>query len=150
TLLFQVVRFEPKDFRQRRPDGNGGWTWSLGETRRVLYRLPQIATAIRRGEAVYIVEGEKDAHTLGERGLTATTNPGGANKWRPDYADPLRGADVVIIGDNDQAGRDHVAKVASWRGTPGARVQSCCSVAGVSGEGRHHQMDRGRAHRCRT
>jgi Protein of unknown function (DUF3987) len=113
VLLFQVVRFEPKYFRQRRPDGNGGWTWSLGETRRVLYRLPQIATAIGRGEAVYIVEGEKDAHTLGERGLTATTNPGGANKWRPEYAEALRRADVVIIGDNDQAGRDHVAQVAS-------------------------------------
>ena len=32
-LLFQVVRFEPKDFRQRRPDGNGGWTWKLGDAR---------------------------------------------------------------------------------------------------------------------
>ena len=25
NLLFQVVRFNPKGFRQRRPDGNGGW-----------------------------------------------------------------------------------------------------------------------------
>ena len=24
-LVFQVVRFDPKDFRQRRPNGNGGW-----------------------------------------------------------------------------------------------------------------------------
>ena len=24
-LIYQVVRFEPKDFRQRRPDGQGGW-----------------------------------------------------------------------------------------------------------------------------
>ena len=29
-LLFQVVRYTPKGFRQRRPDGNGGWIWSLG------------------------------------------------------------------------------------------------------------------------
>src|SRR5215469_16820431 len=36
-LLFQVVRFEPKDFRQRRPDGSGGWTWKLDNTRRILY-----------------------------------------------------------------------------------------------------------------
>src|SRR5262249_31580623 len=107
----------------RRPDGNGGWTWSLGETTRVLYRLPQIATAIGRGEAVYIVEGEKDANTLGERGLTATTNPGGANKWRPEYAEALRGADVVIIGDNDQAGRDHVAQVASSLHSVARRVR---------------------------
>ena len=27
TLLYQVVRYEPKTFRQRRPDGNGGWIW---------------------------------------------------------------------------------------------------------------------------
>src|SRR5262245_63486625 len=40
-LLYQVVRLEPKDFRQRRPDGKDGWTWSAGE-RRVLYRLPEL------------------------------------------------------------------------------------------------------------
>jgi hypothetical protein len=39
--LFQVVRLDPKDFRQRRPNGKGGWSWSLGKTRRVLYRLPR-------------------------------------------------------------------------------------------------------------
>jgi hypothetical protein len=38
SLLYQVVRCNPKDFRQRGPDGNGGWIWSLGEKRRVLYR----------------------------------------------------------------------------------------------------------------
>src|SRR5262249_5124541 len=32
TLLYQVVRYEPKDFRQRRPDGNGDWTWKIGDT----------------------------------------------------------------------------------------------------------------------
>jgi hypothetical protein len=29
NLLFQVCRFEPKDFRQRQPDGNGGWVWKM-------------------------------------------------------------------------------------------------------------------------
>src|SRR5215471_19110752 len=38
-LLFQVVRYQPKDFRQRRPDGSGGWIWKLNGTRRVLSRL---------------------------------------------------------------------------------------------------------------
>src|SRR5262245_8133447 len=37
--LYEVVRLEPKDFRQRRPDGRGGWFWNLDGTRRVLYRL---------------------------------------------------------------------------------------------------------------
>ncbi len=53
ALLFQVVRFEPKDFRQRRPDG-GGWSWSVAGVRRVVYRLHELAE-IRR---VYHVEGE--------------------------------------------------------------------------------------------
>ena len=122
-LLYQVVRREPKHFTQRRPNGNGGWIWSLGGTRRVLYRLPQLRPAIERAETIYIVEGEKDADALGEFGLTATTNAGGANKWRVEYAEALRGADVVIIGDNDQAGRDHVTQVASSLSGVASRVR---------------------------
>ena len=45
-LLFQVVRFEPKGFRQRRPDGRGGWTWKLGDVRRVVYHLPEVLAAL--------------------------------------------------------------------------------------------------------
>jgi len=59
-LLFQVVRFDPKDFRQRRPDGNGGWIWSVKGVRRVPYRLPELVAATP-GSDVYITEGEKDA-----------------------------------------------------------------------------------------
>src|SRR5439155_3256248 len=59
-LLFEVVRFPGKQFRQRRPDGNGGWLWKLGETRRVLYQLPQVLEARSSGATIYIVEGEKD------------------------------------------------------------------------------------------
>ena len=35
-LIFQVVRYEPKSFAQRRPDGNGGWIWKLDGIRRIL------------------------------------------------------------------------------------------------------------------
>jgi hypothetical protein len=112
-LLFQVLRYEPKAFSQRRPDGKGGWIGSLGDVRRVLYRLPLIRAAIDRGETVYLVEGERDVHKVEKIGFTATTNPGGARKWRPDYSEMLRGADVVIIGDNDDAGRAHLGLVAA-------------------------------------
>jgi Protein of unknown function (DUF3631) len=113
ALLFQVVRLAPKGFRQRRPNGKRGWTWSLGDTRRVLYRLPEVRDAVARGRTVLIVEGEKDADNLRGLGVTATCNPGGANKWRTEYNESLHGADVVIIGDNDEPGRAHVAHVAS-------------------------------------
>jgi putative DNA primase/helicase len=44
-VLYQAVRFKPKDFRQRRPDGNGGWVWSMRDVRRVLYQLPELLDA---------------------------------------------------------------------------------------------------------
>lgn len=107
--LYDVVRFEPKTFRQRRPDG----TWGLGDTRRVLYRLPDIAGAIANGEPVYLVEGEKDADAIANTGATATTNPMGAGKWRDDYSLQLANAtQVVIVADNDDPGREHATAVA--------------------------------------
>lgn len=116
TLLFEVVRRDPKGFSQRRPDGHGGWQWSLNGTRRVLYRLPELLAA-NLSRSVYIVEGEKDANRLASAGLTATTNPGGAGKWRSEYAEHLRGRPVVILPDNDEPGRRHAEQVArSLRG----------------------------------
>src|SRR5262245_10521368 len=109
TLLFQVVRFEPKDFRPRRPDGK----YSLEGVRRVLYRLPDVIKAVAESWTIYLVEGEKDADNLRKLGAIATTNAGGANKWRSEYNDALRGADVVLLPDNDDPGRKHVEQVAA-------------------------------------
>ena len=115
TLLYQVVRFDPKDFRQRRPDGSGGWTWKLGGTRRVLYGLPGLIEAVKAGWTIYIVEGEKDADAINRldsgADFFATCNPGGAGKWRSDYAELLRGARVVVIADRDEPGRKHALDV---------------------------------------
>ena len=71
ALLFQVARFDPKDFRQRRPDGNGGWIWSLGEARRVLYRLPELLEAVATEKTIFIAEGEKAVDALVELGVPA-------------------------------------------------------------------------------
>jgi hypothetical protein len=108
ALLYQVVRFDPKDFRQRKPDDNGGWTWTLNGVRRVLYHLPRLLMA----ETVYIVEGEKDADRLWSLGIPATTNPQGAGKWRAEYSESLRGKRVVILPDNDDAGEQHAQTIA--------------------------------------
>jgi hypothetical protein len=40
-VLFQAIRYEPKGFAQRRPNGNGGFTYSLDGVRRIPYRLPE-------------------------------------------------------------------------------------------------------------
>lgn len=112
TLLFQVVRTAPKDFRQRRPDSKGGWIWNLKDTRLVLYRLPDVV----KSESVLIVEGEKDVETAYRLGLpecwAATCNPMGAGKWRPEYSDMLQGKRVVILPDADDPGRRHGENVA--------------------------------------
>ena len=110
-LLYQVVRFYPKEFRQRKPDGNGGWEWSTKGIRRVLYRLPELLVS-KPDAPVFIVEGEKDADRLASIGLVATTNAMGAGKWVADYNEPLRGRSVIVLPDNDNAGREHGQTVA--------------------------------------
>ncbi len=110
--LYQVVRYEPKDFRQRRSDGNGGWQWGLGDTRRVLYRLPEVRAVAEAGWRAYVTEGERDADAIAELGLCGTTSPHGAGKWRPEYAESLRGAEVVVVADKDAPGRAHAQTVA--------------------------------------
>jgi hypothetical protein len=110
-ILFQVERFEPKDFRQRRPDGKGGWISNLDGVRRVPYRLPELIAA-PKDKWVFIVEGEKDADALARLGLVATTNPGGAEKWRPEFNLHFKRRRVAIVPDNDEAGQKHSRQVA--------------------------------------
>ena len=113
ALLFQVVRFDPKDFRQRRPDESGGWTWKLDGVPPVLYGLPELQVG-DSSEWVFVVEGERDADNLAALGLLATTNPGGAGKWGKLADDSaLYGRRVAIIADKDKAGATHAQDVAA-------------------------------------
>ena len=110
TLLYQVLRYEPKDFRQRQPDGKGGWIWSAGERRRVLYRWPEVQKF--PDATVFITEGEKDADRIASLGHCATTVASG--KWTDECVKALAGRDVLILEDADEAGRKkaHVAATA--------------------------------------
>jgi len=111
-LLYQVVRFEPKDFRQRRPDGAGGWIWNVKGIQLVPYRLPEILAAVAAGDPIWICEGEKDAEAVRALDQVATTNPGGALKWKPEYAEHFRGAtEIRVIVDRDEPGYRHAQQV---------------------------------------
>lgn len=123
VLLYQVVRTDPKGFRQRRPDGKGGWIWRLDDVRRVIYRLPAVLRAVRAGEEVWIAEGERDVGALVRQGVAATCNPGGAGKWHAEYSEALGGAAVVVVADADTPGRRHAEDVAAKLGAVGATVR---------------------------
>ena len=120
--LYQVVRFEPKDFRPRRPDGAGGWIADLKGVRRVVYRLPEIPEQRR----VVWVEGEKDVDRLWSLGIAATTSPSGASSWKDDYAQQVAGAaveEVIVIPDHDAPGRMYATTVATALQRLGIRVR---------------------------
>lgn len=128
ALLYQVCRFSPKDFRQRKPNGNGGWVWSLGDVPRVVFGLPEL----QGQRVVYIPEGEKDVLALRALGLTATCNAGGASKsserpkWVDAYTQQLVAAgvqNVVILPDNDDPGRSHADAVARSFHAAGLQVK---------------------------
>jgi len=112
TLLYQATRHDPKDFRQRQPDGKGGWVWSITTppVRKVLYRLPELIAADPK-KWVYLVEGEKDANNLTSLGAIATCNAMGAGKWDAEYTKTLTGRRVCILPDADLPGQQHAAKV---------------------------------------
>jgi hypothetical protein len=139
TLSYQAVRYEPKDFRQRRPGteedwvrwgrltkeerdklrapyvskdpGGAIWVWRLQETDALPYRLPELLAA-PADATIYIPEGEKDVDRLRGRGMVATCNAGGAGKWRPEFSQYFTGRHVAILADNDEPGRHHVQQVA--------------------------------------
>jgi hypothetical protein len=117
ALLFQKVRNAPgRDprFWLRRPDGKGGWiNGTKGINTGILYRAPGVARAIAEGRVVAVVEGEKDVNSLRALGIIATCNAHGASelgkrpKWARAHSEQLRGADIVVLNDNDGAGYAH-------------------------------------------
>ncbi|GMM62378.1 phage/plasmid primase, P4 family [Novosphingobium pituita] len=110
-LKMQVLRYEPKGFSQRRPDPDhpGQWIKAVSAEHRTLYKAQSVAQA---NCVVLIVEGEKDVDNLTALGFVATCNPGGAGKWQDNYSEMLRDKTVVLLPDNDDAGRRHANVVA--------------------------------------
>lgn len=112
-LIFQTIRYEPKDFRQRRPDGKGDYIWNLQGVEPIPYRLPELKKALDDKKMILIVEGEKDVENLCKLGFTATCNHSGAGKWKESHSKCFPpGSKVIILPDNDDPGRKHGQSVA--------------------------------------
>jgi RecA-family ATPase len=115
-LLYQKLRYEPKDFNQRQPDGKGGWWYNLNGVKKVLYRLPEVVTS----KLCFCTEGEKDCDNLrnaltvaGIKDFAVTTTFDGAGHWKPEYAPYFTGRMVVVIPDNDAKGKAHAQTIAA-------------------------------------
>ncbi|WP_287620889.1 phage/plasmid primase, P4 family [Clostridium sp.] len=95
----------------------GAKSITLQEQPKILYNLPKLLNAIKNGYPVYIVEGEKDVNNMTKLGLIATTAPsGGGNgnkKWLDSYSKYFKGASVVILPDNDEAGQSFAKEIKS-------------------------------------
>jgi RecA-family ATPase len=109
VLLYQVERLEPKSFRQRRPDGKGGWIYNLGGVRRVPYRWPELLEY--PDGTIFLCEGEKDADRIASLGHCATTATGG--KWADECIKALADRDVIILQDADNPGTAKALKTAT-------------------------------------
>ena len=104
TLVHETVRYVPKGFRQRRPNGQGGRIHDLNGIRTVVYRLPELLASLADAP-IFLLEGEKDVDNVALLGLVATTVPMGAGKWKPHYGAWFADRNVVILPDNDEPGR---------------------------------------------
>ncbi len=105
-----VLRWERADGKTIRPLArvDGGWAIEAMPAPRPLYRLRELAAA----DVVFVVEGEKCADATWSIGLVATTSAGGAMVAGTTGWAPLAGKQVVILPDNDDAGRQYAADVA--------------------------------------
>ncbi len=117
AVLYEVCRYYPKNFKQRVPQAGGGYSWKMEGVPRVWYRLPSLLSGLTKGRVAFVCEGEKDANALSALGLTATSLAGGAaftssKHFAAVAVEHFRAAKVVLLPDNDEPGRAHMARIA--------------------------------------
>ena len=76
------------------------------------FRLPELLAALASGQTICIAEGEKKVDRIRDWGFPATCCAEGAKKWRAEHTTFMHGADIVLLPDNDPAGREHVELIA--------------------------------------
>lgn len=108
NLLYENIRYDPKDFRQRTFDRRGAPVYDLRGVRRVPYRLPELQRNAVPGSTVFMCEGEKDVDAVRELGLTATN----LKNWSEEFNRYISDTEVVILTDHDLPGIKQAEKVA--------------------------------------
>jgi len=110
-IIFQVVKYDSKDFKQRRPDPDkpGEFIWNLQGIKRIIYNLPEIIE--KKDKVIFIPEGEKDCDNLAKIGILATTNSGGAGKWKTEYNKFFKNREIILLPDNDEVGIRHAQDI---------------------------------------
>jgi len=105
-----VVRWDRPDGKDIRPISKHSDGWRIGAmaSPKPVYQLPKVEKA----DLVIVAEGEKAADAARALGFTATTSAGGANAAKQTDWRPLAGKEVIILPDNDIAGRKYAEDVA--------------------------------------
>lgn len=111
-LAWEKLRYEPKDFRVRRPDGNGGWIWNIDGVLPMWYNADLIAAASEGDRIIWVFEGEHDADEGTSVGVLSTTT-GGATSWKPELAAQLAGWCVRIVPHQDDEGQCYGQEMAA-------------------------------------
>lgn len=127
--VYRVVRTPDKRFFQQHY-ADGEWRPGLNGALPLLYRLPEVVAGLRGGKTIYVAEGEKDVEALRAAGAVATCNSGGAKKWPHQWSALFRGADVVVIADNDEPGAAHAEVVRLSLEDAGATVRIAHAATG--------------------
>jgi hypothetical protein len=110
-IVGMVARFELANGKTCRPVSKVSTGWVIGAMAapRPLYELPELLK--RTSEPVYITEGEKCADLARSMGLLGTTSSGGSNGAEQSDWTTLRGREVVVMPDHDDAGEKYAQDV---------------------------------------
>ena len=93
---------------------------------RPLYNLP----GITKSNKVILVEGEKCAQALIDKGICATTAMGGANTdIKKTEWESLKGKDVIIWPDNDVPGKEYAEKIANFLKTKSVKSLAILNIS---------------------
>jgi hypothetical protein len=109
-LVGWIARWDTPSGKEIRPASRiagGRWIAAGMPEPWPLYCLPELADAKR----VYVCEGEKATDAARSIGLTATTSPHGSKSAAKADWTPLAGKEIIILPDNDAAGKFYVEAV---------------------------------------